>query len=542
MIRSLLLVGALWGGAHLSLHAQQPTLVRDFRTGVTSTGLPRHGDPNTFLVHNDRLHLFADDGSGLPKLFALDDLSGDMEELAQIGAPMISSTYANFVGSGDNLYFIVFGVPDYTLYKVDENGPTAIHSAPFNLFFGYTLIPMPNGGLVFPGYDPEAGYEPWYTDGTPDGTYRLMDINPGAGTGLGDPAPTFNGFAFDGKAYFLGADGENGVQLWSSDGTQAGTSLFAMINDPDDSGAIALHWSRNDHHFIVRSVNGLLSSDGTEAGTTVLFPTVATPKTPKINEPVSPNGTMYFVGSDNGVSTLFATDGVTNVALLTDNVMDVSLSALIELGDMHYSFVLDENDALSLGRIDPATNTLSIVTNFSEFGGEFPGLNSPNGFRSDGQYLYFAGALGGEGTQYWMSDGTAVGTRKVYHFAPTVGNGGPNAASGDMIVFQGQFVYAANDPDVGRELFTGIGVVGINETAAAIGLQAWASGAGLLDLRVEEGQLRHVRILDMAGRTVLEQGMQASGRATLHHGLAMGVYTVQVTTAAGPAMAKVLLY
>lgn len=522
--------------------AQTPTLVRDIWPGEVVNGLLNHGRPNTFLIHNDRLHLFANDSQSLAKLFALDDLSGNMTELAQVGAPILSSTNANFVASGDHLYFMVQEGLNYTLYVVDGSGATALHTAPISILFGYTLIPMADGGLIFPGHSEAAGYEAWYTDGTSAGTHLVKDILPGSATGLGDPFPLFNGFAFAGKAYFLAYDGATGVQLWSSDGSEAGTSLFATINDPDDSGAIALPWSKNAEHFIVRSQEGLLSSDGTVEGTVVLHGSqYATPRIPGIAHPATDDGVMYFTASENGAPTLFSTDGVSNTVLLDNGISGQSMPYLIEMGGMIYTFVLDDDNYTSLARIDPSANTLTILTNFGEFGASFPGLYNPYGFRTDGQFIYFSGNLAEEGTQYWMSDGTAEGTRKVYHFEPTMQNGGPNAAGAQMVVFQDQFVFAANDPGVGVELFTGSALVGIEEQPYAVALQAWAAGPGVLALQVEDDELRHVRVMDMAGRTLLEQGLRVGAMTTVSHQLQAGIYAVVVNTREGQAVRKVFL-
>ncbi|MBL0342893.1 MAG: hypothetical protein IPP71_19670 [Bacteroidetes bacterium] len=36
-----------------------------------------------------------------------------------------------------------------------------------------------NGNVIFSGYEPLTGYEPYVTNGTVNGTYQLKDINPG---------------------------------------------------------------------------------------------------------------------------------------------------------------------------------------------------------------------------------------------------------------------------------------------------------------------------------------------------------------------------
>lgn len=324
---------ALVAGLPSGAFSQEPQLVRDFWPGQVASTLLNHGSPSTFLVHNNKLHLFASDGTGLGKLYALDDLSGSVTELAQVGVPLLSSTNANFVASGENLYFMTQEGFNYTLYVVNSGGATALHTAPIQVLFGYTLIPMPDGGVIFPGHDAAAGYEPWYSDGTVAGTHQVMDIMPGTTTGLGDPFPLFNGFAFNGKAFFLAADGVTGVQLWSSDGTEAGTSLFATINEADETGAIGLHWSKNAQRFIVKGHKGMLSSDGTVAGTLVLHDSeYATPRTPGVSHPVTNDGVMYFTGPVDGTPTLFSTDGVTNTALLNEGLSGQSLLYLIEMG------------------------------------------------------------------------------------------------------------------------------------------------------------------------------------------------------------------
>lgn len=388
---------------------------------------------------------------------------------------------------------------------------------------------MPGGGVIFPGHDAASGYEIWYSDGTPGGTHLVKDIMPGTATGLGDPFPLFNGFDFNGKAYFLAYDGNTGVQLWSSDGTEAGTGQFAAINESDDSGAIPLNWSKNAQRFIVKGHEGMLSSDGTQAGTFQLHASqYATPRIPGIAHPVTDDGVMYFTGPVDGTPTLFSTDGVTNTMLLDNSISGQPMPYLIEMGGMIYTFVQDDDDYVSLARIDPVAHTLTILTNFGGMGGSAPGLHNPYGFRTDGAHIYFMGNLAGEGTQYWMSDGTAEGTGKVYHFTPTVQNSGPNAASANMVVFQGQFVYAANDPGVGAELFAGNGVVGIDEHEAAHGaIQAWTDASGLLLVR-GTGPLGMVRVLDITGREVARKNNVRSGQVQLHLGeRPAGIYLVR---------------
>lgn len=88
------------------LSAQPPQLVRDFWPGEVVSGLLNHGRPMAFRLHGDDLLVFANDGNGAAKLFRLNDLSGNVQELAHVGAPAgYTTTNGGIITSDDNIYF-----------------------------------------------------------------------------------------------------------------------------------------------------------------------------------------------------------------------------------------------------------------------------------------------------------------------------------------------------------------------------------------------------------------------------------------------------
>ncbi len=142
----------------------------------------------------------------------------------------------------------------------------------------YTNFTEYNDKLYFNANDGTHGNEWWSTDGTTLGTQMLKDINPGTASGAGGYS---NPTEFDGKLFFSANDGINGYEPWTSDGTAAGTTLFKDIYPGSDgslSGRITNFYSipsiPNSYLlFAARDpTNGieLWKSNGTAAGTALL--------------------------------------------------------------------------------------------------------------------------------------------------------------------------------------------------------------------------------------------------------------------------------
>ncbi len=93
-----------------------------------------------------------------------------------------------------------------------------------------------DGKLYFSaGRDPEerdpAGEELWVSDGTEEGTKRLVDIRPG----MEGSSPT-GLTVMNGRLFFSADDGVNGREPWTSDGTVSGTSLLKDL-EPGAAGS-----------------------------------------------------------------------------------------------------------------------------------------------------------------------------------------------------------------------------------------------------------------------------------------------------------------
>jgi ELWxxDGT repeat protein len=165
-----------------------------------------------------------------------------------INTDSISSNPARFValngktlfraddGVHGNEWFVTNGSAQGTGLLLDVN-PGHAGSAPLGAAPAFTLLPddvatsaVMNGTMFFAGNDGTSGTELWTTDGTPAGTVRLKDIRPGP-EGSSPRHLTVVG----NSVYFVADDGTNGFELWRTDGTEDGTRMVADLTPPGDS-------------------------------------------------------------------------------------------------------------------------------------------------------------------------------------------------------------------------------------------------------------------------------------------------------------------
>jgi ELWxxDGT repeat protein len=285
----------------------------------------------------------------------------------------------------------------------------------------------------------------WKSDGTPEGTSLVADINPGSGDSIPSGFTNFNGTLF-----FTANDGTNGYELWKSDGTAEGTSLVADINPnmtvpypsaasrgsyPQDLTNVSgtLFFQADENGYSYDSGIGLWKSDGTPGGTMRVTEFSNTGRydniefTSVLNELTNVGGTLFFRAFDdtNGFE-LWKSDGTSAGTSLVRDIRPGRLSGLFssenyqcanyncpfneltEVGGTLFFVADDGTTGREVWKSDGTSEGTSPVRDL------LPGVASGVGDRPQlanvGGTLYFSGNDGVSGDELWKSDGTEAGT------------------------------------------------------------------------------------------------------------------------------------
>jgi ELWxxDGT repeat protein len=151
--------------------------------------------------------------------------------------PLSSTTFMQHpVAVGGVLFFDARVSGDTGIWRSDGTDPGTYRLK--DTYVGGDDIARPMGGVngkfLFQAYEPTHGLEIWVSDGTEGGTTLLRDINPG-GNGSYPSGPGIECATVGQTAYFNANDGVHGTELWSTDGTPAGTNMVIDLNPLGDS-------------------------------------------------------------------------------------------------------------------------------------------------------------------------------------------------------------------------------------------------------------------------------------------------------------------
>ncbi|MCE3296563.1 MAG: hypothetical protein K0R65_2277 [Crocinitomicaceae bacterium] len=261
------------------------------------------------INYNNKLYFAANDGQNGMELWTSDGTTQGTTLLKDIVSGSTSSSPEQLKVCGDKFYFIAKD-PQNTSRKAlfVSNGTSAGTIKLITLSANTAGIAASNyfqyysgNAKVFFKHDDGTGFELWSTDGTVAGTALVRSIFPGAGSSNPD-----HFFEFVGKLFFNAEDDLNGKELWSTDGTSGGT----MLVNPGNVNSTQFgprYFTEYEGRFYYEYDGELWRSNG---GNAALFVQINPDFKSEPKNFLVYGDKLYFAAKRNGLAhELFVTDG-----------------------------------------------------------------------------------------------------------------------------------------------------------------------------------------------------------------------------------------
>jgi ELWxxDGT repeat protein len=370
-------------------------LVRDVRAGVESSVAAGSG---LLVAAGGHVYFVADDGEHGTELWASDGSEAGTRLVADLAPGAAGTTLQNLTAAGARVFFVTHaGNGQFDLWVSDGTaaGTVAVHRFDSEVVAGLPIFPFRalagiGSSLFVELRAPGERMQLWKSDGTAPGTTLVKDF--GAGTQfwpfLGNDGwvPSLGGtflFAID--------DGVHGVELWRSDGSEAGTALVKDITPgatPSFLASPALF--QGQVYFSARME--LWRTDGTEAGTTLVVD--LGPFVSEYAYRLTVAGTALYFRFPSAGGCLWTSDGT--------GPGTRPISALCPGGRADLRGQLAFTAEQSLWITDGTeSGTFRVAGPLSSIGESLVG---------SGGLVYFPADDGTEGLELWRSDGTSSGT------------------------------------------------------------------------------------------------------------------------------------
>ncbi len=300
--------------------------------------------------------------------------------------------------------------------------------------------PAPLGNQVF---FPVAGSpdQVWSSDGTPEGTGERFEL----------PHESIFFFAAGGgKIYFFATRTppfSAAVELWTSDGTAAGTQLVNVLGNPN--GLPGPLFTTVGPLVFFRFGTTIWRTDGTGEGTFPVFDgiNVSNIVVSEIPGVAALGGSFYFLAEKPDVSylALWRSDGTVagTVEIPFITTAPIGGEEIVAAGGKLFLLAPQGATGRELVVSDGTDAEPLIVKDI------LPGTASsqPSGLTAVGDRVYFSADDGIHGFEPWTSDGTEAGTRLVQDIAPEALSSNPSG----FTVAGGLLFFAADDALHGRE-------------------------------------------------------------------------------------------
>jgi ELWxxDGT repeat protein len=371
--------------------------------------------PNSFTTVGSTIFFSATDPKKGWELWKTDGTASGTKLVKDIAPGTTSSGLVTLTAVGARLFFTTYGPRGHALWKSDG---TAEGTVPITRFASDSIGQLTdcNGTLFFELYDRDVGHELWKSDGTRAGT---VFVAVAVARPRWDPGRfSMELTAVGDRLYFRGYDPVHGLELWESNGEPNGTGIVKDIepgqfgSDPDqltELGGVLFFAA-----YSSTEGSGLWRSDGTAAGTSLVNGAVF-----HLSSPISVGDQLYF-GATDGVhgKEPWISDGTTAGTHLVRDVIDgrggsfpqgftrVGSSVFFEARDVTHGYELWRTDGT-----DGGTTLVADIWAGSE-------SSLPEGLRALGSILSFSANDGTHGREPWISDGSQAGTSMLVDLRP----------------------------------------------------------------------------------------------------------------------------
>jgi trimeric autotransporter adhesin len=298
----------------------------------------------------------------------------------------------------------------------------------------YATSAVSNGKLYFNVEDSDGEVDPYVSDGTPAGTFRLKEITPPGGY-VPNMYTTSGAYTF-----FRASNGFTGYNLWRTDGTSDGTLMVKDIN-PGMAGSsfYPLTNLNGTVYFIGNTPESLLTpsvlwkSNGTPDGTVQVTDLVQGTAAASPGGFVRCNNTLFFAAKGGSTGReLYTSDGtLAGTQLVLDLAAGYADSNPTYLTCFNNQVVFKAGNGAWISDGTSAGTTLLRAYNATY-------EDTPGPFVESGGILYFP--AGDEGPVLWRTDGTPGGTVRVNE--PGIGVSSPRYLTpfNNQLLFSGYSV------------------------------------------------------------------------------------------------------
>jgi ELWxxDGT repeat protein len=268
---------------------------------------------------------------------------------------------------------------------------------------GFLDYQMPGTAAVAGGrfyFRSDPGPELWTSDGTGAGTHSVKNLSTADSAFRMDGGKISpGGFGALGNLLFFGAtDGSSGYEPWKSDGTPGGTSQVASLGSPA-VGSFPLAFTPLGGREIFQTwiPSAIWASDGTPGGTQRLSDPSVT-----LQDFVTAGGSAFFRAFDSSFHHVWRTDGTPAGTLKLAEFPQPIQAVAAAAGKV---FIATVDDLWVSDGVTPGVSRLTVpLTGDSFF--------EPNGMTEVAGLLFFFN-LESKGWALWKSDGTEAETSRV---------------------------------------------------------------------------------------------------------------------------------